>query len=86
MPSIEDRRCPHDMQFDDYCSHCLVDEFNEWYPVGTPVLLRKDLGDQVATRVRSVAWDLCGTVVAKFEGISGGYDVSRVTAIEQHTK
>ena len=61
-----------------------IEEFNEWYPIGTLVLLTNDLGDKSVTRVRSIAWNLCGTVVAKFEGITGGYDISRVSAIETH--
>ncbi len=56
-----------------------VEMFNRAYPVGTKVLLRMDDGGRKETTVRSQAWILGGhTVVAKFEGISGGYLINRV--------
>lgn len=52
----------------------LVDDFNAKYPVGTPVLLKKDFGDEVKTTVRHAAYILSGhSAVAFFEGVSGCY-------------
>jgi hypothetical protein len=65
----------------------LVDDFNRRFPVGTPVVLRKDSGP-VETTVRAAAQILGGhSAVAWFEGVSGCYDVEgRVTAIAPTAK
>jgi hypothetical protein len=56
------------------------DEFNEKYPVGTAVLLKKDFVDEpVATSVRHPAYVMSGhSAVAFFEGISGCYHIIAV--------
>ncbi len=52
-----------------------VDEFNSNYPVGTPVILRKDSGE-VLTKVKHPAYVLSGhSAVAHFEGVSGCYSI-----------
>jgi hypothetical protein len=56
------------------------DRFNEEYPVGTPVLLKKDFVDEpVKTKVTHAAYVMSGhSAVAFFEGISGSYLIDRV--------
>jgi len=51
------------------------DKFNETYPIGTKVYLKKDFVDEpVATKLTHKAFILSGhSVVAFFEGISGCY-------------
>ncbi len=61
-----------------------VEEFNEWYPIGTPVILTKDNGEEIPTNTRSMAWDLCGTPAVMVSGISGGYDLGRIKVLESH--
>lgn len=53
----------------------IVDEFNEKYPVGTRVILRRDIGE-VETTVEMPARILSyHSAVAWFEGVSGCYDI-----------
>jgi hypothetical protein len=53
----------------------IVAKFNEAYPVGTPVFLRKDSGE-VATTVTYPAEVLSGhSAVGWFEGVSGAYSI-----------
>ncbi|MCR4319755.1 MAG: hypothetical protein NUV74_05390 [Candidatus Brocadiaceae bacterium] len=60
-------------------------EWNEWYEIGYPVLVKKDDGSVVQTKTRSEAWELGhGQAVIKLEGISGGYSLDRVQAMETH--
>ena len=61
------------------------DDFNEKYPVGTPVLLKKDFVDEpVMTSVKREAFVLSGhSAVAFFEGISGCYLISHVKGAVQ---
>ena len=61
----------------------LVEDFNVKYPVGTRVLLKKDFGEEVETKVQHAAYILSGhTPVAFFEGISGCYSIQgRVRAV-----
>lgn len=55
-----------------------VDEFNKLCPVGTEVIVTKDLGEEVRTKVWHEATILGGhTAVGWFEGISGCYLLSR---------
>ena len=56
-----------------------VDAFNKRAPVGTNVIVVKDLGEQVETKVRYPAEVLSGhTPVVWLEGISGCYLLNRV--------
>lgn len=51
----------------------------EGTPDGTPVVVTKDRGEQVATKTRSGPWLLGGhTAVIQLEGISGCYALERV--------
>lgn len=53
----------------------IVNKFNLLYPVGTPVLLRKDTAT-VETVVRAPAEVLSGhSAVGWFEGVSGCYSI-----------
>lgn len=56
------------------------DAFNAKYPVGTPVLLKKDFIDEpVQTVVRHPAYVLSGhSAVAFFDGVSGCYAIKCV--------
>lgn len=58
-------------------------------PVGTPVIVTKDLGEQFETKTRSEPWMLGAssrgpghTAVIMVEGISGGYSLERVRAAQ----
>jgi hypothetical protein len=54
----------------------LCDEFNQKYPVGTPVRLHLDFADWIPTKVKHAAEILSGhTAVAWFEGVSGCYAI-----------
>jgi len=56
-----------------------VDAFNKRNPVGTPVTVVKDLGEQFETKVKYPAQILSGhTAVVWVEGISGCYLLDRV--------
>ena len=60
----------------------IVDDWNAQYPVGTPVVVKLDGGDELYTRTRSGAEVLSGhTPVIWLEKISGCYVLDRVTAI-----
>jgi hypothetical protein len=58
--------------------------FNEKYPVGTPVRLKKDFVDEpILTTVTHPARVMCGhSAVAFFDGISGCYDIRCATAAD----
>ena len=56
--------------------------FNERYPVGTRVSVRRDDGTIARTKTRSRAWVLAGVCpVVMVEGIRGAYLLSRVTVL-----
>jgi hypothetical protein len=58
------------------------DAFNERYPVGQAVTLRKDGGDGIDTRTRSAAQVLSGhTAVIWLEGVAGCYLLDRVAPV-----
>ena len=57
-------------------------DFNERYPVGTRVSVRRDDGTVTRTKTRSRAWVLAGVCpVVMVEGIRGAYLLSRVTVL-----
>jgi hypothetical protein len=59
----------------------LVEAWNFQYPVGTAVIVTKDLGEQVRTKTRSAAQQLpSGTPVIWLDGIAGCYRLDRVEA------
>lgn len=59
-----------------------VKEWNDRYPVGTPVLVKMDDGSERQTRTRTPASVLEGhTGVVWLEGISGCYLLTRVRAV-----
>lgn len=53
------------------------DVFNEKYPVGTLIRLKKDFVDEpIITKVKHPAYVMCGhSAVAFFEGVSGCYEI-----------
>ena len=56
-----------------------VDEWNSEHPIGTSVVVTKDLGEKTNTKTRSDAQYLPnGTAVIWLEGISGCYLLERV--------
>ncbi len=62
----------------------LMEEWKD-VPIGTPVIVTKDLGEQFETKTRSIPWMLGAssrgaghTAVIMVEGISGGYLLERV--------
>ncbi len=59
-------------------------EWNERYPVGTPVRYHSIIGDPefVASKTRSEAWNLGhGAPVVKIEGIHGGVLLEAIDVI-----
>lgn len=59
-----------------------VDAFNARYPVGQPVILQRDTGEQLRTVTRSEAQILSGhSAVIWVEGASGCYLLDRVTPV-----
>jgi hypothetical protein len=59
----------------------VVNEFNLNTPIGTKVSVVRDDGSTFNTETRSAAWVLGGTPVIMVKGISGGYDLGRVTKL-----
>ncbi len=60
-----------------------VAAWNSQHPVGTAVVVTKDLGEPVRTKTRSVAQHLSsGTPVIWLDGIAGCYLLDRVEAEE----
>lgn len=58
-------------------------EWNQAHRPGTAVIVTLDSGARKWTRTRSEAWELGhGQPVVMLEGISGGYDLARVTPME----
>lgn len=58
-----------------------VEAWNSQYPVGTVVVVTKDLGEQVRTKTRSEAQRLpSGSPVIWLDGITGCYLLDRVKA------
>jgi hypothetical protein len=58
------------------------DDFNAVFPVGQPVLLRKDNGEAVETVTRSRAEVLSGhSAVIWLEGVAGCYLLDRVVPV-----
>lgn len=58
-------------------------EWNAAHRPGIGVIVKKDDGTLKFTRTRSEAWELGhGQPVVMLEGISGGYDLARVTPME----
>jgi hypothetical protein len=57
-----------------------VEQFNRLVPVGTAVRFYPVAGEPEfqSTRTRSVAWEICGHVSVKVEGIAGGVAVSHL--------
>ena len=62
----------------------IVDDFNQRFPVGSDVILRKDTGE-IETRVRAPAEILGGhSAVGWFVGVAGCYSIEdRVRPIEK---
>lgn len=55
-------------------------QFNDRYPIGQAVTLRKDSGEGISTKTRSEAEVLSGhSAVIWLEGVSGCYLLDRVT-------
>ena len=55
-----------------------ADAWNAAHPPRVPVIVTKDLGEQVATFTRSIAWRICDHAAVLVDGISGGYLLERV--------
>lgn len=56
-----------------------IDTWNEFYPVGSPCLVRHDDGIEREHHTTSPAWMLgSGHAAVKLSGISGGYSLDRV--------
>lgn len=61
-------------------------EFNNKYPVGTPVRYHPVIGqpEYVETETRSEAWTLGnGQVIVKVKGRAGGVSIAAIEAVEQ---
>lgn len=56
-----------------------VEAFNKLYPIGTELIVVNDDGKEQVRKLQSEAWIIGNhSAIAKFEGISGGYDIKRV--------
>jgi hypothetical protein len=56
-----------------------VKAFNELYPIGTDLIIIDDFGAEHKRKLLSEAWIIGNhSAIAKFEGLSGGYDIKRV--------
>ena len=65
----------------------VADDFNNNYPIGTPVILTKDSGETIRTLTRTKACTLASSyVVIWLEGIPGCYSLDRVRPIEKGEK
>jgi len=51
--------------------------------VGTKVEVTLDDGEKWITETRSEPWEVSGTMCVMLKGKSGGYDFSRVKAIDE---
>ena len=58
-------------------------EWNAKNGIGAGVVVKLDDGRLWHTKTRSVAWELGHGPVVMLEGKSGGYDLSRVKAMER---
>lgn len=57
----------------------VVEAFNKLYPIGTELIVVDDFGAEHKHKLLSEAWIVGNhSAIAKFEGLSGGYDISRV--------
>lgn len=57
----------------------LVEAFNSLYPIGTELFVVDDFGVEHKRKLLSKAWVIGDhSAIAKFEGISGGYNILRV--------
>ena len=61
----------------------MVEDWNRQHEPGTEVSLTNDFGKVEHTRTRSVAWVVCGQPVVNVEGRSGGYLLTRISAVDQ---
>lgn len=58
-----------------------MQQFNEQFPSGSPVILTDDFRREHKTRTIGSAWLTgSGDAIVKVEGITGGYDVARLKA------
>ena len=56
-----------------------VEAFNKLYPIGTELIVVDDFGVEHKRKLLSEAWIIGNhSAIAKFEGLSGGYDITRV--------
>jgi hypothetical protein len=56
-----------------------VKAFNKLYPIGTLMILVDDMGVEHKRKLVSEAWIIGNhSAIAKFEGLSGGYNINRV--------
>lgn len=63
-----------------------ANEFNQWYKPGHAVIYVDDFGKEHQTKTRSVAWTSGdGTPVILLQGLTGGYDLSRIKPMEAYT-
>lgn len=56
-----------------------TEAFNKLYPIGTYLIVVDDFGVEHKRKLLSEAWIVGNDmIVAKFEGLTGGYDIKRV--------
>lgn len=61
------------------------ESFNELYPKGSKFIFMPAVGARGGKVVEttSEAWDVCGSVVVKVSGVSGGVDIDHLTPLTQ---
>ncbi len=63
--------------WDKFCA-----EWNEKYPVGTEVILKRDSGESMKTKTRSTAYTSdAGYPMIFLDGVTGYYIMDRVTPV-----
>jgi hypothetical protein len=59
-----------------------VEAFNKLYPIGTELIVADDFGVETKRTLLSEAWIIGNhSAIAKFEGLSGGYNIFRVKQV-----
>lgn len=63
----------------------VIEAFNDLYPVGTELIVVDDLGNKKVRKLKSKAWVVGkDSIIAMFEGISGGYSIKRIQHVQTY--
>jgi len=63
----------------------VIEAFNDLYPIGTELIVIDDLGKKKVRKLKSKAWVVGkDSIIALFEGISGGYSIKRIQHVQTY--